>query len=76
MMNRFQALLLSFAFNLKLRRYTLGQMWGYIGGTACIFATFVIFILLGVAGMSTNWSLGICAALSGARPARHCPPRH
>ena len=44
---------------------TKGQMWGYIGGTACIIGTFVVYIALGVAGVSTNWALGICTALSG-----------
>ena len=40
-------------------------MWGYIGGTACIIGTFVVYIALGFAGVTTNWALGICTALAG-----------
>jgi hypothetical protein len=36
-----------------------GQMWGYIGGTACLVLSFILITGMTLGGVSTWWSLGI-----------------
>jgi hypothetical protein len=43
----------------NLCRCSKGQMWGYIGGTACLVLSFILITGMTLGGVSTWWSLGI-----------------